>query len=77
MESLIRLQKFLSQAGIASRRKAENLITDGQIKINGEVVTKLGTMVDPTTDVIEYQDKQIGSAEEKIYIALCFSSHVL
>ena len=42
-----RLQKFLARTGIASRRGAEKLITDGKIRVNGVVVTELGTKVDP------------------------------
>ncbi|WP_459952691.1 S4 domain-containing protein, partial [Mycobacterium avium] len=43
----IRLQKVLSQAGIASRRAAEKLIVDGRVEVDGQVVTELGTRVDP------------------------------
>lgn len=50
---LERLQKFISQAGVASRRHAEKLITDGKVKVNGKVVTELGTKVDPDKDKIE------------------------
>jgi 23S rRNA pseudouridine2605 synthase len=49
----IRLQRFLAQAGIAARRKAEVLITDGQVKVNGKLVTELGTKVDPARDKVE------------------------
>lgn len=50
---LIRLQKYLADHGIASRRKCEEYITSGLIKVNGSVVTKLGSKVDPDKDVIE------------------------
>ncbi len=46
----IRLQRYLSQAGVAARRKAENLITEGKVSVNGEVVTELGTRVDSDHD---------------------------
>ncbi|CCI81546.1 pseudouridine synthase [Lactobacillus hominis] len=46
-----RLQKVIAQAGIASRRKAEKLITDGQVKVNGKLVTELGTKVDNEDDI--------------------------
>jgi pseudouridine synthase len=46
----IRLQKYLSQAGVASRRAAETLIVDGRVQVNGQVVTELGTKVDPERD---------------------------
>jgi len=66
----MRLQKFLAQAGIASRRKAEELIEQGYVKVNGQEITKLGTTIDPEKDVIEYKDKQIILETKKIYIAL-------
>lgn len=62
-----RLQKVLAQADIASRRKAEELIVKGKIKVNGRVVTELGTKVDPDRDVIEYNDKRIRFAAKIIY----------
>jgi len=67
---MMRLQKFLAQAGIASRRKAEELIEAGKIKVNGRIVNQLGTKVDETKDEVEYQGKMIKPAEKKIYIAL-------
>lgn len=48
----IRLQKFIADCGITSRRKAEQLITQGRVSINGEVVMELGTKVDPNNDVV-------------------------
>ena len=67
---MIRLQKFLADAGVASRRKAEELITAGKIKVNGSVVTKLGTSINPDKDQVEYNDQIIKQSDEKIYIAL-------
>lgn len=55
----IRLQKYLADAGIASRRKAEELILKGKVQVNGKIVTELGTKVIPNVDKIVYQDKQI------------------
>jgi len=55
----VRLQKFLAQAGVASRRKAETLITDGQVRVNGKVVTTLGTQVDPRRDKVEVRGKRV------------------
>ena len=49
----MRLQKFLARAGVASRRGSENLMTAGRVRVNGEVVTELGSKVDPTVDVVE------------------------
>lgn len=66
----VRLQKYLAQAGIASRRKAEELIKQGKIKVNHQIVTELGTKVNPKEDLVEYQGKRITESEEKIYILL-------
>lgn len=65
----IRLQKYLAEAGIASRRKCEELILDGKIEINGKVVTELGTKV-TENDKVKYNGKLISPVEEKIYILL-------
>ncbi len=66
-----RLQKFLAEAGIASRRKAEELITAGKIKVNGQVITALGTKIDPQKDEVLYLDKQVSKKEvEMVYIML-------
>jgi len=67
---MMRLQKFLAQAGIASRRQAEILITDGKVKVNGMVVTRLGTEIDETADEIEYRGKAVRPETKKIYLAL-------
>lgn len=66
----IRLQKFLSGAGVASRRKAEELIKDGKIKVNKKVVTELGTKVDLAKDIVEYNGKVVKVEGEKVYILL-------
>jgi len=65
----IRLQKFLASAGIASRRKSEELITNGQVKVNGRVVTELGTKVNEN-DKIEFSGKILKLKSNHIYIAL-------
>lgn len=65
----IRLQKYLAEAGIASRRKCEELILDGKIEVNGKVVTELGTKV-TENDKVKYIGKLISPVEEKIYILL-------
>ena len=70
MES-IRLQKFLSDSGICSRRKAEEHILEGNVKVNGKIVTTLGTKVDPENDVIQFKGEKIQNKEDKkIYILL-------
>jgi 23S rRNA pseudouridine2605 synthase len=68
-----RLQKLVAAAGIASRRHAEKLITAGQVRVNGRVVTELGTKADPTRDYIKVQGKLINpllQKREKIYVLL-------
>ena len=64
-----RLQKYLANAGIASRRKCEELILQGKIEVNGNVVTELGTKV-TSKDVVKYNGKIVKPEEEKIYILL-------
>ncbi len=67
----IRLQKFLANSGVASRRKCEELILAGKIKVNGEVVTELGTKVVPGVDKVTYCDSEVELQEEKkVYILL-------
>jgi len=69
--SMERLQKVLAHAGVASRRKCEELILQGRVRVNGQVVTQLGTKVDPTQDTIEVDGQPIAlEEEEKVYILL-------
>ena len=71
MEEQIRLQKFLADNGIASRRKCEDLILQGRVRVNGEQINTLGTKIDPNKDVVEYNGKQIkNSKKEFTYILL-------
>ena len=69
-EENIRLQKFLANCGIASRRKCEELILEGKVSVNGQVVTELGTKVNPTVDKIEYCGKLVHNSEKFVYILL-------
>ena len=69
-EGLIRLQKLLAQSGVASRRKCEELMLDGQVEVDGEVVTRLGTKVDPRTAVIRVSGKRLPPVSEKVYLVL-------
>lgn len=59
---MIRLQKFLANAGVSSRRKAEEIIEAGRVRVNGRVVTELGTKVDPAVDSIEVDGRRIAGA---------------
>lgn len=67
---LMRLQKFLAAAGVCSRRKGEELIQKGLVKVDGVVVTTPGTKVNPLNDSVEYNGKEIKIKSEDIYIAL-------
>lgn len=68
MEKLIRLNKFIANSGLCSRRDAEEYIKTGQIRVNGKVVTELGTKVSPSDDV-RYKNKKL-AAEKKVYVLL-------
>jgi len=65
-----RLQKYLSQAGIASRRDAEKLITRGLVKVNGVVVKELGTKVRPGLDIVVYDGRRIELDPRRVYLLL-------
>ena len=65
-----RLQKILSQAGVASRRQAEKIITEGRVTVNGSVVTELGSKADLATDHIKVDGKLLRPPKHQVYIAL-------
>lgn len=65
----MRLSRFLANSGITSRRKSELLILEGKISVNDEVITKLGTKINTSTDIVKFQGKII-TLPEKIYLAL-------
>jgi 23S rRNA pseudouridine2605 synthase len=65
-----RLQKIIANAGIASRRKAEAMILEGRVTVNGRVVTELGTRADAATDHIKVDGKLIRQARKKVYFLL-------
>ncbi|AQA05182.1 pseudouridine synthase [Mycobacterium sp. MS1601] len=69
-EEGIRLQKVLSQAGIASRRVAERMITDGRVEVDGHIVTELGSRVDPAVSVIRVDGVRVQVDDELMYLAL-------
>lgn len=64
-----RLQKILARGGIASRRAAERLITEGRVRVNGRVVTELGEKADPRRDRVEVDGKRV-VAEQPVYVVL-------
>lgn len=66
----IRLQKFLANAGICSRRKAEEYILEGKVKVNGEIIYELGMKIDPAKDEIIFDGKDVKLENDKVYILL-------
>ena len=69
-EGLIRLQKLLAMSGVASRRKCEELMLDGLVEVDGEIITRLGTKVDPTTAVIRVDGKRLPPVSPNVYLVL-------
>lgn len=65
-----RLQKYMASCGVASRRKCEEIILNGEVKVNGVVITELGTRVNPVEDKVEYKGSLITKEENKVYIIL-------
>ena len=66
----MRLQKFLARAGVASRRGSEDLMTAGRVSVNGEVVSGLGSKVDPEVDVVTVDGREVRLADAPAYLAL-------
>ena len=68
-DTKIRLQKYLSESGVASRRKAEEMIADGKVKVNGHIAV-IGDKVDPRHDKITVKGKRVTAQNKKVYIML-------
>ncbi|TYR34220.1 rRNA pseudouridine synthase [Sphingobacterium phlebotomi] len=68
-DGLIRLNRYISNSGVCSRRKADELIESGVVTVNGEVVTELGTKVDPAKDEIRYNGERL-KREKMVYVVL-------
>ena len=66
----MRLQKYMAQSGVASRRASEKMIADGLVSVNGKIVTRQGIDINPNEDIIKVNDKTITQEENKIYIIL-------
>ena len=66
----VRLQKVLANAGVASRRVAEDLIVAGRVRVNGQVVTELGTRIDPETDLVDVDGTAVQLDQSKRYVML-------
>ena len=69
-DGLVRLQKLLATSGVASRRKCEELMLAGEVEVDGEVITRLGTKVDPATAVIRVSGLRLPPASPNVYLAL-------
>ncbi|ACN98977.1 ribosomal large subunit pseudouridine synthase B [Sulfurihydrogenibium azorense Az-Fu1] len=65
-----RLNKYIAKSGICSRRKADELILEGKVKVNGKTVKNLGLKIDPKKDVVEVEGKIVKPTEKKIYLAI-------
>ena len=70
LKHMERLQKILSQAGIASRRASEKLMADGRVSVNGKTITELGTKADPAHDDIRVDGSRIKKTERLLYLLL-------
>jgi 23S rRNA pseudouridine2605 synthase len=73
----VRLQKLIAGTGLASRRKAEQMIASGRVTVNGKVVTELGTKVDQTRDHVKVDGKHLSAAQPYIYLMLNKPKHVM
>jgi 23S rRNA pseudouridine2605 synthase len=69
-EGLVRLHKLLARSGVASRRRCEELMLAGEVTVDDEVVTRLGTKVDPTTAVIRVSGKRLPPMSPNVYLVL-------
>lgn len=70
MGEIVRLQKYMAMCGAASRRKAEELIRDGKVKVNGKTIREMGTKVEIGADKVELSGELLKYAEKKYYIML-------
>ena len=66
----VRLQKYMAECGVASRRKCEEIILSGEVYVNGEIVQELGTKIDPEKDEVIYKGKKLVIPNNKVYILL-------
>lgn len=66
----IRLQKYMADCGVASRRKCEKYILQGKVKVNGKVITELGTKIISSKDEVEFEGQKIKNEEKHVYILL-------
>ena len=69
-EGRVRLQKYLAQSGVASRRRCEELMLAGEVEVDGEIVTRLGTKIDPATAVVRVSGKRLPPISPSVYLVL-------
>lgn len=69
-EGRIRLQKFLAQSGVASRRRCEDFMSAGRVEVNGEIITQMGARVDPLTDLVRVDGKRLPPPSDHAYLVL-------
>lgn len=69
-ESLIHLLKYLANSGVASRRRVQEFIKEGRVKVNGKIITQPGLLINPQTDEILVDDKKVKGEKEFIYLIL-------
>lgn len=67
---MLRLQKYLAECGVASRRGAEALIRDGRIKVNGKTIREMGVKIDEENDVVEFDEVRVKPQTKMVYIML-------
>ena len=65
-----RLQKYLAECGVASRRKCEEYILQGKVKVNNKIITELGTKINPGKDKVTFEGKEVKKENQKVYILL-------
>ena len=66
----MRINKFLAQAGLGSRRSCEQLVLDSKIRVNGKIIQDLATDIDPQNDTVEYKNKKLRYSSNKIYLIM-------
>lgn len=66
----MRINKYIASCGVASRRKAEEIILDGRVTVNGKLVTELAFNIDEEKDIVEIDGEQIGVEKNNVYIVL-------
>lgn len=69
-DGLVRLQKLLAQSGVASRRRCEELMLAGSVTVDGEIVTRLGTKVDPATAIVRVDGKRLAPVGPQVYFVI-------